>query len=96
MTNAKRIMAHYRQMPAKSAEILERQLQPYLKKLGEKASGRLKELDELYAVLDGPDENGTAKYSNAPLDETYLLGYRSQLHAFWAKYGDKETTEKGE
>lgn len=96
MTNAKRIMAHYRQMPARSAEILERQLQPYLKKLGKKASGWLKELDELYAVLDGPDENGAVKYSNAPLDETYLLGYRSQLHALWEKDSDRETTEKGE
>lgn len=85
MTNAKRLMIRYRQAPAKTAEILDRQIQPYIRRLGDRATYRLHKLNELYDLLNGKDENGNKKFNNTPLNESYLLGYRSQLNDFYFK-----------
>lgn len=91
MTNAMRLKSRFRQAPAKTAEILDRQLEPYLKKLGGHSVGRLGELRALYKKLDQ-----IGGFHNAPLDEQYLLGYYCQLENLYQskKESEQEKEEK--
>lgn len=85
-TNAMRLKYQFSRKPAKTLEILDQKVQPYLAK----ADGRLNYLaTELNKVISEIDGNNCENMTNAPLDETYLLGFSSQMTEFY-------TAQKGE
>ncbi len=85
-TNAIRLKYQFSRRPAKTIGILDQKIQPYLAK----ADGRLNYLaSELNKLLSEIDGDNCANMTNAPLDETYLLGFSSQMTDFY-------TTKKGE
>lgn len=83
VTNALRLKPRFARAPLQTAKVLEEKLNPYFERLGNKANRRLRELNALYERLREPDEQGQIKFSNVPLRETYLLGYRCQMEDFW-------------
>lgn len=75
-TNAEKLQNAYSQYPAKYCNILYKQLRPYLNRLGRKANYRESEMMSLITRLEN---NG---FNNTSLNETFLLGYSSQMNYF--------------
>ncbi|HBL84978.1 MAG: type I-C CRISPR-associated protein Cas8c/Csd1 [Clostridiales bacterium GWF2_38_85] len=75
-TNAEKLQNAFSQYPAKYCNILYKQLRPYLNRLGRKADFRESEMMSLISKLEN---NG---FNNTSLNETFLLGYSSQMNYF--------------
>ncbi|MEG2137610.1 MAG: type I-C CRISPR-associated protein Cas8c/Csd1, partial [Oscillospiraceae bacterium] len=76
-TNAMRYRARFVRTPAKTADLIEQRADPYLKRLGGKATVKINELNVLYSALEK-----IGGFTDVPLQANYLLGYRSQLDKF--------------
>ncbi len=74
-TNAERLLNAFCRAPAKYCDILHKQLQPYLKRLGGKGFFLESEMMALISRLD-------TEFNNTPLNETFLLGYSAQMNHF--------------
>ncbi len=80
-TNALRMEVAFTQHPARTTDLLRKQLQPYLERLI-KANKSTYANDLMLQLLDRiPIE----EFNNVPLNELYLLGYASQRAAFFKK-----------
>lgn len=80
-TNALRYETAFTQRPAKTTELLRKQLLPYLERL-------IKSNKSTYAgelMLSLIDRIPPEDFTNAPLNELYLLGYASQRAEFYKK-----------
>lgn len=75
-TNAERLQTAFCQHPARTWLTIDRQLRPYLLRLGKKATRYHDELNEILSRI--PRE----AFTSAPLSEKYLLGYACQMQAF--------------
>lgn len=77
-TNAERLMHQYSLRPKRTMAILNEQLVYYFRKLGEgKLGAQWKtEMNEIISRLE------MEKFTDDKLDETYLLGYASQMEEF--------------
>lgn len=77
-TNAERMQVSFVQRPAKTTCLLQSKLVPYLNRIRAKngSSRRYQQMLDLIAEL------GQENFTDAPLNELYLLGYATQLLAF--------------
>ena len=77
-TNAERMQVSFVQHPAKTTCLLQSKLVPYLNRIRAKngSSRRYQQMLDLIAEL------GEENFTDAPLNELYLLGYATQLLAF--------------
>ena len=75
-TNAERLMTAFTRHPARSWAVLMDRLRPYESKLGARGNALNEGMESVIARL------GIEGYTNAPLDETYLLGYACQKQFF--------------
>ncbi len=92
LTNAMRLKPYYSRRPKTTLGILDEKLSPYLRRLysrDDKLAGYYKkkpgELHDLLSLLDG---DHCKNMTDDPLDETYLLGFASQMSEFYN--GNKE------
>lgn len=77
-TTAERLHQQFRQKPNKTWNNIHGNLSPYISRLKAKGSTYyVSQLAEIHSLFD-PEEFS----DNSPLDETYLLGYYCQLHAY--------------
>ena len=91
-TNALRYETAFTQRPAKTTELLRKQLLPYLERL-------IKSNKSTYAgelMLSLIDRIPPEDFTNAPLNELYLLGYASQRQAFFKDAASKSGDQKAE
>ncbi|MDL2233432.1 type I-C CRISPR-associated protein Cas8c/Csd1 [Ruminococcaceae bacterium OttesenSCG-928-L11] len=86
-TNAERMQVMFSQHPAHTWKTLSERLLPYLGRFRDQ--GRFRYEEELNAVLCAirPED-----FNDQPLSPLYLLGYASQLNAFYSKPDDDNTT----
>ena len=89
-TNAERLMTAFSRHPARSWAVLAERLRPYQSKLG----GRANALNE--GMLSVISMLGTEGYTNAPLEETYLLGYACQKQAFAEERDQKKAAKEAQ
>ncbi len=75
-TNAERLMVAFTKHPAKTWMLLMERLQPYQQQLGRLARRLNEGMTEIIARLE------TGGFTNAPLEETYCLGYACQKQRF--------------
>jgi CRISPR-associated protein Csd1 len=91
-TNAMRLKPYYWRRPKTTLGMLEDKLSPYLRRLdsrsGDLAGFYKGKVREMYGVISELDGNNCEKMTDAPLDETYLLGFASQLNEFYKKKGE--------
>jgi CRISPR-associated protein Csd1 len=81
-TNAIRYMNAFARHPARTWATIYSALQPYMAKLGAKATYWTKIIDEVASRI--PVE----EFNNKPLSHLYLLGFYSQRHALYQKRKD--------
>lgn len=77
-TTAERLHQQFKQKPKQTWDNIQTALRPYISRL--KARGNtvyVEQLEEIHNLFDPKDF-----LSNAPLDESYLLGYYCQLYAY--------------
>ncbi len=78
-TNAVRYMNSFSRSPGRTWKTIQESLQPYQAKLGTKATGLSKLIDEI------GDQFQDGEFNNAPLTEKYLLGLYSQRKVLYTK-----------
>lgn len=89
-TNAERLMTAFARHPARSWAVLADRLRPYQSKLGPRANA----LNEgMLSVICALDIEG---FTNAPLEETYLLGYACQKQAFADERDQKKAAKEAQ
>mgnify|MGYP001158006857 CR=1 FL=1 len=86
-TNAIRYMNAFACHPARTWATIYSALQPYMAKLGAKATYWTKIIDEVASRI--PVE----EFNNKPLSHLYLLGFYSQRHALYQKRKDNEPNQ---
>jgi CRISPR-associated protein Cas8c/Csd1, subtype I-C/DVULG len=86
-TNAIRYMNAFSRHPARTWATIYSALQPYMSKLGARATFWTKIIDEVGSRIP-PEE-----FNNKPLSYLYLLGFYSQRHALYQK---RKTNEPGQ
>ena len=87
LTNALRLKPYFSRHPKTTLGILDQKLSPYLRRLYSREDklagyykGKMGELNGLLSTLDG---DHCRNMTDDPLDETYLLGYASQMNEFY-------------
>ena len=84
LTNALRLKPYYSRRPKTTLGILDQKLSPYLRRLysrDDKLAGYYKgKIHEMYALLSRIDGENCKNMTDEALDETYLLGFASQLN----------------
>lgn len=84
LTNALRLKPYYSRRPKTTLGILDQKLSPYLRRLysrDDKLAGYYKgKIHEMYALLSRIDGENCKNMTDKALDETYLLGFASQLN----------------
>lgn len=83
-TNAERYMNAYSMHPVKTWQIIRKNLQPYMNRLGHKTSYYEKIFSEIMNQFD------EASFTDKPLDGRYLLGFYSQEYAIYHKEKQEE------
>ena len=83
-TNAERYMNAYSMHPVKTWQIIRKNLQPYMNRLGQKANYYEKIFSEIMNQFD------EASFTDKPLDGRYLLGFYSQEYAIYHKEKQEE------
>lgn len=78
-TNARRYMSTFAQHPERTWLTIQKALQPYQARLGEKVWYYNKLIDEIGSMLKPED------FNNKPLTGKYLLGFYSQRHDHYSK-----------
>lgn len=78
-TNAERLRVVFVQRPAKTTELLQERLTPYLNRIHANGIAYNSRYELMLNLLD---RLGTEGYTNKPLSELYLLGYASQMMDF--------------
>lgn len=78
-TNAIRYMSVFSRHPARTWNTIQQGLQPYLARLGLKATYWTKIIDEVASRIPAD------QFNNRPLTELYLLGFYSQRHELYQK-----------
>lgn len=91
LTNAMRLKPYYSRRPKTTLGILDQKLSPYLRRLysrddrDDRLAGYFKkkmgELNDLLSLLDG---DHCKSMTDTSLDETYLLGFASQMSEFYS------------
>lgn len=90
ITNAKKYMTAFYQRPYGTWQIIERNIQPYLNKLGYPEKRFMEnQLEEVYQLFD--EENFQ---NNKRLEGLYLLGFHSQSFELKRSYKNNENTEE--
>jgi CRISPR-associated protein Csd1 len=87
-TNAIRYMNAFARHPARTWSTIYSALQPYMAKLGARATFWTKIIDEVGARIP-PEE-----FNNKPLSHLYLLGFYSQRHALYQKRKENGSDQK--
>lgn len=88
-TNAIRYMSSFSKHPVRTWSIIQEALQPYLVRLGTRATYFTKTIDEISSKINIED------FNDKPLTGKYLLGLYSQRHELYKKK-DNQKKEKGE
>ncbi|MDD3335352.1 MAG: type I-C CRISPR-associated protein Cas8c/Csd1 [Eubacteriales bacterium] len=89
-TNAERMMVAFAKHPARVWKQLMERLRPYQDRLGEKGKWLNDGMAQVMSQMIFDD------FSNAPLNERYLLGYACQKQAFWEKSPTAQTEKNSE
>ena len=79
ITNAERYMSAFSQHPSRTWEIIQKAIQPYKARLGEKSIFYTKQIDEILSKIEFED------FNDKPLKSVYLLGYSSQRQELYTK-----------
>lgn len=79
-TNAMRLKYQYSLKPVKTLAVLDQKIQPYIMKSDGKLNRYVAELNKVLSELDG---DNCANLKKDALDETYLLGFSSQLNELY-------------
>lgn len=90
-TAAERYKLMFSRRPRKTWRVIESALDPYIKR--QKARGHtyyFAQIGEIISQMDEPDFE-----SDERLDDTYLLGYHSQLNAYWENIKSHKTDLEG-
>lgn len=83
-TNATRYFNAYSQHPARTWQVIRKQLTPYFERLGYNASWYAKLLQEIEARMS------VEQMTDDPLGPVFILGYSSQIQHMYTKREDKE------
>lgn len=90
VTNAKKYMNAFYQRPYGTWQIIERNIQPYLNKLGYPEKRFMEnQLEEVYQLFDEESFQ-----NNKRLEGLYLLGFHSQSLELRKSYKSNENTEE--
>ena len=90
VTNAKKYMNAFYQRPYGTWQIIERNIQPYLNKLGYPEKRFMEnQLEEVYQLFDEESFQ-----NNKRLEGLYLLGFHSQYLELRKSYKSNENTEE--
>ena len=87
-TNARRFMSSFAQHPERTWLTIQKALQPYQARLGEKVWYYNKLIDEVGSMINPGD------FNNKPLSGKYLLGFYSQRHDILQKNDKQAATEE--
>lgn len=79
ITNAERYMTAFSQHPSRTWEIIQKAIQPYKARLGDKSVFYTKMIDEILSKIEFED------FNDKPLKSVYLLGYSSQRQELYTK-----------
>lgn len=79
ITNAERYMSAFSQHPSRTWEIIQKAIQPYKARLGDKSVFYTKMIDEILSKIEFED------FNDKPLKSVYLLGYSSQRQELYTK-----------
>lgn len=79
ITNAERYMSAFSQHPSRTWEIIQKAIQPYKARLGEKSIFYTKQIDEILSKIEFEE------FNDKPLKSVYLLGYSSQRQELYTK-----------
>lgn len=89
-TNAIRYMNAFSNHPARTWKIIQENIQPYLIRLGNRATRFTKIMDEVASKIKFED------FNDKPLSPLYLLGFYSQRQELYKKHDNNDKNKEGE
>lgn len=91
MTNADRLMQRFSQRPFSTWKTIELSMKPYQERLGKKAVGLTRLIDEIMSLFDPEDY-----LDDHPLSGEFLIGYHCQRQAFYNRVSKNNSQENEE